>query len=112
MHLIGNFLGTALAVLVAAEFVPGFYVDGLVTSLIVAVLLGIVSITLRPILLLFTLPINILTLGLFSFVVNAGLVILAAYIVPGVDIDGFITALLFSIIVSLVNALFAPLRWV
>jgi putative membrane protein len=58
-----------------------------------------------------TLPLTILTLGLFSLVVNAAFVLLAAYVVPNVMIDGFVTAVLFSIIVSLVNALFAPLRW-
>ena len=103
MHLVGNFLGTALAVLVAAEFVPGFYVDGFVTSLIVTVLLGVVGITIRPILLLFTLPINILTLGLFSFVINAAILLGLASFIEGFTISGFVPALIGGFVIAVVQ---------
>ncbi len=107
MHIIT----TAAAIAVAAYVLPGVTATW-IGILVLAVVLGIINVFIKPVISLLTLPLTVVTLGLFSLVVNAGLVILAAYIVPGVDIDGFITALLFSIIVSLVNALFAPLRWV
>ncbi|MDA8611380.1 phage holin family protein, partial [Candidatus Pacebacteria bacterium] len=68
--------------------------------------LGILNIFFKPIIILLTLPINILTLGLFSLVINALLIMLAAKIVPDFIVSGFWTALLFSIVVSLVNAIF------
>lgn len=103
MYLIVNFLGTAFAVLVAAEFVPGFFVTGFGTAVVVAILLGIIGITLRPILLLLTLPINLITLGLFSFVINAGILWGLARFVEGFDIDGFIPALLGGVVIALVQ---------
>lgn len=103
MYLITNFLGTVLAVLVAAEFVPGFFVDGFVTAALVAVLLGIIAITLRPILLLLTLPINLLTLGLFSFVINAGILLGLASFIEGFSITGFIPALVGGVLIAVVQ---------
>lgn len=106
MHLVTS----AAAIAIAAYILPGVSAtwEGVA---VLAVVLGIINTFIKPIISLLTLPITILTLGLFSLVVNAAFVLLAAYIVPGVTIDGFLTAILFSVIVSLVNALFAPLRW-
>lgn len=103
MGLIASFIGTVLAVLVAAEFIPGFQVASFYTAAIVAILLGVVGITLRPILLLVTLPINILTLGLFSFVINAAILLLLASFVEGFAIDGFIPALVGAVIIAAVQ---------
>lgn len=71
-----------------------------------AVVLALINTFIRPVLLLLTLPINIVTLGLFTLVINALLVMLAAAIVPGFQIASFWTALLFSILLFLINALF------
>jgi putative membrane protein len=108
MNLIINFLGTVLAVLVAAYFVPGFVVANFYTAAIIAALLGIVGITLKPILFVLTLPINILTLGLFSFVINAGILLFLASFVDGFDIQGmflaqFVAALLGGVVISFVQ---------
>ncbi len=100
MYLVGSFLGTVLAVLVAAEFVPGFHVIGFYTAAVVAVLLGVIGITLRPVLMVLTLPINIMTLGLFSFIVNAAILLGLASFVEGFDIDGFVPALVGGIIIA------------
>lgn len=98
-----RFLATVFALLLITHFVPGFAVGDIYTAFIVAVVLGVVSITLKPILLLITLPINLLTLGLFSFVVNALLLWLIANFVPGFTIAGFMPALLGALILSAVH---------
>lgn len=103
MHLIIRFIGTALAVLAAAYFVPGFVVSSFYTALIVAVMLGIIGMTLKPILLILTLPINILTLGLFSFVINAGILLFLASFVQGFSIEGFIPALIGGVVIAVVQ---------
>jgi putative membrane protein len=82
---------------------PGVHAQDLVTALTVAVVLALLNTFLRPILLLFTLPVTILTLGLFILVINALLVLLAARIVPTFQVDGFWWALLFSVILSVVQ---------
>ncbi len=78
----------------------------LLGALVLAVVLAIINIFFKPIITLLTLPINIVTLGLFSLVVNALLIMLASMIVPGFHVDGFWAAFFFSIVASLVTALF------
>jgi putative membrane protein len=96
-------LGGAAAVLVAAYVVPGIHVADFYVALIVAIMLGIIGITLKPILVILTLPITILTLGLFSFVINAGILWFVASFVEGFDIDSFLAALLGSFVISIVQ---------
>jgi putative membrane protein len=103
-HIVIRIFTTALALLVAAFIVPGIVVDGLIPALIAAVLLGLVNITIKPLLILLTLPITILTLGLFAFVINALMLWFVAGLVDGVTISGFIPALLGTLIVSVVSA--------
>ena len=103
MHLLLRILGGALAVLAAAYLVPGFHVADFYVALIVAVLLGIIGVTLKPILVILTLPITLLTFGLFSFVINAGILWFVASFVDGFDIDTFFAALLGSLVVSIVQ---------
>ena len=103
MGIIINLLLSGLAVVIAAYVLPGIKVDGYFTAIVVAVVLGIVNAVLKPILLALTLPINMLTLGFFTFVVNALLVMLVASIVPGFMVDGFAWALAFSLVLYLVN---------
>lgn len=90
-------------VFVSAYILPGVKVDSFVTALVVAVVLGIVNAILKPILVLLTLPINLLTLGLFSLVINAVLILLVTAMVPGFTVAGFWTALVFSVVLSLVG---------
>lgn len=103
MMLVISLLANAIAVFVAASILPGVTVDSFFTSLIVAVFLGIVNTFLKPVLHLIALPITILTLGLFALVINALLVLLVARIVPGFQVDGFLTAILFSVVLSIVG---------
>jgi len=96
---------SALAIVIAANLVPGITVT-LVGALLLAVVLGLINTFLKPFITLLTLPFNILTLGLFSLIINALLIMLAAAVVPGFAVSGFWAAFFFSIIVSLVTMLF------
>jgi putative membrane protein len=107
MNIIVSWLINTLVIIVAAYIVPGVRVDNFVAALITALVLGIINAFIRPILLILTLPINILTLGLFTFVIMAFLVWLAAQIVPGFRVDNFGSALLFAIVVAVINGLLA-----
>ncbi len=96
----------SLAVLLGAYVLPWVTVSGFGTALLVSLVLGLVSLVLKPILLLLTLPINILTLGLFTFVINALLLLLTDKLVPGFSAGGFWSALLLSLIIAVVNGAF------
>ena len=103
MGFVIRFLGAVGAVLLAAYVVPGFVIGGFYTALIVAIVLGVLNITIKPILSILTLPLNIITLGLFSFVINAVLLLLIASFVEGFDIAGFVPALLGGAVIALVG---------
>lgn len=103
-HVIIRVLVSALALLLAAYLVPGIVVAGLYIAIIAAVILGLLNLIARPILIILTLPINILTLGLFTFVINALLFWFAASFIEGFTVEGFIPALIGSIVVSVVSA--------
>lgn len=100
-----SFLVSGLVIMLGAYIIPGVSVDGYLAALIAALATGLVNAVIRPLLILFTLPLNILTLGLFTFVINALLVLLVSAIVPGFSVDGFLAALLFSLIISVLSAL-------
>lgn len=104
MNLLISWLISALAVLAAAYLLPGIQVASFTAALVTALALGIVNAVLKPLFLLLTLPLNIITFGLFTLVVNASLVMLAAYIVPGFIVDNFWWALLFSLVLALINS--------
>ena len=106
MGLLTRFLGTVLAVLLAAYLIQGFHVSGFYTALIVALVLGVLNITLKPILMILTLPLNLITLGLFSFVINAGLILLIASFVKGFQVDGFMPALYGGALIAVVGWVF------
>ena len=110
MGLLITWLASALTVLIASYLLPGVHVASFWTALLVALLLGIFNTLLKPILILLTLPITILTLGLFTIVINALLILLVAQIVPGFTIDGFWWAVLFSLLISLINLLVAKFK--
>lgn len=105
MYLLSRVLLLAFALLVAAYAVPGIIVDDIYTALIAAVILGILNVLVRPVLFILTLPITIVTLGLFSFVINAALFLFAASFIDGFTVTGFWTALLGSLIMSVVNSI-------
>ena len=101
--LIKLFIAT-LAVFLSAYLIPGVSVGGFQTAFIVAIVLGVLNVFLKPLLVLLTLPVTILTLGLFSFVINIALIYLAAYIVPGFNVATILAALLFGLLVSLISS--------
>ncbi len=105
MKLLLHWLVSAAAIGIAAYLVPGIGITP-VGALVLAVVLGALNLILRPVLLILTLPITVLTLGLFSLVINALLVMLAGYIVPGFTVAGFWSALLFSLVLSIANLVF------
>lgn len=98
-----RWLINALALIIVANVVPGFTVSSLYAALIAAVILGLLNAVIRPIILLFTLPINVLTLGLFTFVVNAVVIYLASTIVKGFDVATFGAAIWAAVALWLVS---------
>ena len=105
MQLFFHWVVSALAILIAAYLLPGVSIT-LVGAIVLAVVLGLINIFLKPVILILTLPINILTLGLFSLVVNGLLIMLAALIVPGFAVASLWWAILFAVLLSLINLLF------
>jgi putative membrane protein len=97
------------AIIITAYLLPGVAVEGFLAALVTALILGLINAVIRPILILLTLPLNILTLGLFTLVINALLIMLAATIVPGFAVQGFWWALLFGIVLAIVNFALSPL---
>ena len=114
MRFLARVLLNALAITVAAYFVPGVILTGPGPAIFAGVILGFVNAVVRPVLLLLTLPFTLLTLGLFIFVVNAICFGLTAALVPGFDLTGFWAAFFGALIVSIVswvvNGLLTDLR--
>ena len=110
MKIIIRVLVNAIALWLTALILPAFNLTGdILGILVVAIIFGLVNAFIRPIVKLFTLPINLLTLGLFTLVINALLIMLAASIVPGFAVQGFWWALLFGIVLAIVNFALSPL---
>lgn len=103
MILIVNWLLSALSILIVAYLIPGFDVRGFGTALIAAVVIGLINATLGYIVKIFTLPITVLTFGLFLLVINAFILRFAAYFVPGFVVRGFLPAFVGGIVLVLVN---------
>jgi putative membrane protein len=101
---------SAIAVFVTAHILPGARVEGFGTAVVVAVVLGFVNAFIRPIILLLTLPINVLTLGLFTFVIMALIVLGVSAIVPGFHVNGFWWALAFALVLAVINAFLNSLK--
>lgn len=104
MQILANLIVNGLAVYVTAMLLPGVNVDSFITALIVSIVLGVVNTFIKPILILVTLPVTILTLGLFTFVINALMVYLVSSLVPGFQVDSLFSALLFSLVLSLIGS--------
>jgi putative membrane protein len=97
-----TWLLTALALIITAYIVPGFAIQSLVAAIVAAVVLGLINAVVKPILVVLTLPLTIVTLGLFLFVINAIAIWLAGAITPGFTVAGFLPALLGSIVLTVV----------
>lgn len=105
MNFLIRILITALLAFALANVLDGVHVDNFWTAIVFAVVLAILNAIVKPILIILTLPLTLITLGLFLFVVNALVVLLASRFVKGFSIDGFWWSLLFSIILSIVSSL-------
>lgn len=101
MIFILRILLTGILVVLLSKFLPGVTVAGYLSAIMVAVVLALLDLIVKPILLLLTLPITVVTLGLFLFVINAVIILLADAFVGGFDVAGFWIALLFSILLSI-----------
>jgi putative membrane protein len=109
MNWIIRLLLNGLAVVLAAYLLPGVSVEDYGTALIVALILAIVNVLVKPILVILTIPITIVTLGLFLLVINAALILFVDNLVSGFHVNNFWWALLFSLILSIFNSLFSDL---
>ena len=103
MKILARLFLNGIAIIVASLFVPGLHLSTPVAALVAGVFLGVVNTLVRPVLLLLTLPLTLLTLGFFIFVINSACLALAAFLVPGFSIDGFGSAFFGALIVSVVS---------
>ena len=94
---------SAVSLLIAAAVLPGIHLQGALLAFVAAAVLGVCNAVLRPVLLVLTLPINILTLGLFTLVINGSLLYLVAGIIRGVEIDSFWWAVLGALVIGLIS---------
>lgn len=97
---------TALAILVTAYLLPGVHVDNFFWALLVAAVLALMNVTIKPLLIIITIPFTVFTLGLFLLVINAVVILLAGAIVPGFEVEGFWWALGFSLVLYIINTIF------
>lgn len=105
MKFLVNLALSALAIMFTAYLLPGIHVDGFVSAFLLAGVLAILNVTVKPVLVVLTIPVSVLTLGLFLIVINAGVILLADYFIPGTNIDGFWWAILFGFVVSILNSI-------
>lgn len=105
MNILLRWVIISLVIMAMAYVFPGIKANNFFVALVAAIILGLINVIIRPILIILTLPVNILTLGLFTFVINALMVMLAAYLVPGFEVASFWWALLLSLILSVVNSM-------
>lgn len=103
MILFLKWIALALAIMFTAWVIPGISIASFTTALIAAVVIALVNLVIKPILVFLTLPINVMTLGIFVLIINALLFMFVAYLVPGVEIDGFLSAFLGAILLSILS---------
>ena len=111
VHWIVNWLLSALALWLVAQIIPGIQIRSFGTALVATVILGLVDITIGPILRFIAFPITFLTLGLFEWVLNALLLKLASIFTPGFRIDGFLNALLGSLVLTVLDIVLRRVAW-
>lgn len=110
MNIFLKLIINALVILLVAHIVPGIFVTSFLSAIVVAIVMAIINVTLKPALIILTLPINILTLGLFTFVINALMLMLTSFVVKGFEVDGFLPALLASLLISLFHVILRRLE--
>jgi putative membrane protein len=101
--IITRWLVITVSILLASRFVSGIRVDSVLTAIIAAGILGLINVFIKPVLILLTLPLSIITLGVFTFFINAFLLELVSHMVPGFEVEGFLAAFLGALIISIVS---------
>ncbi len=96
-----KWIGLAFIIMFVGWITPGISIENFTTAMIAAVVIALINAFIKPVLLLLTLPINILTLGIFTLVINALLFMFVAYLVPGIEVSGFLSALIGSLLISI-----------
>lgn len=104
MNFLIRLLVSALAAMLTAYLLPGVKIDNFITALILALVLAILNVLVKPVLIILTLPVTVVTLGLFLLVINAIIILFAAKLVSGFKVDGFWWALLFSVVMTIINS--------
>lgn len=100
MKIVLKLLLSAIAIIVLAKLLPGIIVQSLWTAIIVAFVLAIFNVLLKPVLILLTLPVTVITLGLFLLAINATIILIADYFIDGFEVLGWLWALIFSVLLS------------
>jgi putative membrane protein len=101
---------SAVAIMTASYIIPGVQVDSFFVGIILAIVLTLVNTFIKPFILLLTLPINFLTLGLFSLVINGFMIVIADTLVDGFFVPGFFTAMVFAVVLGLINTVINGLK--
>ncbi|MFH1189015.1 MAG: phage holin family protein [bacterium] len=110
MDIFINWLLSTSAIIVAAYLLPGITVDSFLAALVLAVVIGFINSVLKPLFLILTFPLTVFTLGLSAFIINAFLIWGASAVVPGFHVTNFWWALVFSIVLSLINTFFKKVQ--
>ncbi len=109
MSILLRLLVTSLAAYIAAILLPGIHIEGYLSAVILAVILGLLNIFIKPLLIILTLPLTIFTFGLFLLVINAVIILIASHWTKGFHVDGFWWALFYSIVLSVFSSLLTKL---
>ncbi len=110
MRWLTNLILSAAAVLIAAYILPGVEVSSFWVAILVSLVLSLLNLTVKPLLILFTIPLTILSLGVFLLVINSIVILLADFFITGFTVNGFWWALLLSIVLSILNSLFSEFK--
>ncbi|MFK7952773.1 MAG: phage holin family protein [Ekhidna sp.] len=105
MNILVKILLSSIGVVVASYLLPGVEVDQFTTAIIIALLISLLNVTVKPLLIILTIPLTVFTLGLFLLVINAIIILIASSVVSGFVVDNFWWALFFSLLLSLINSL-------
>ena|ERR1017187_2199020 len=111
MKFLANLIVSTLAVVITAYLLPGVHVDGILTALVVAAVLAFLNSIVKPLLVILTIPITVVSFGLFLLVINAIIILIASSLVEGFKVSGFWSALFFSLVLSLVTSLLNNLQF-
>jgi putative membrane protein len=104
LNIVGKLLVNVVALLIVEYLVPGFVLGNIGVAIVAAIVIGVINTFIRPVIQILALPFSIVTLGITAFLINVALLMLAARIVPGFEIDGFLTAAVSSIALTLIGS--------